>query len=908
MPDDARLNPRRLLQALRRPRAEADEEIQFHIDMRAAELIARGLSPDEARRKAVAYFGDVDRVRDELDAFNTQEKRRMSIREWMEGVQHDLSYAARGLRREPALAAGIVLTFALSIGSTAAMFGLVRQLMLAPPPGIAQPARVVHAGLRFMTEEGTFYTASTTSYPTFRALAAQGTAFTGAAAVHPDTILFGRGAAATGVASLAVSGDYFSLLGARASLGRMLGPVDDEAPDGNSALVLSHAFWQRRFDGDRAVLGSEVVIEDQPFIVIGIAAPGFNGDSRSSVDVFLPLNAAMRRRGAGWRSEEHLNVVTIVARLRDGVTPTAAAAAASGALRDGRSADFAGVELESLVPGKSARQSQQARIALWLSGVSLIVLLIATANVATLLLLRAVRRRREVAIRIALGISRGRLARQLLTESLLLATVGGTAGLFVARWLASIIRVTLIPNLAPSERLVEPNVLLVSVAAACVAGLVAGVAPLVQLARPRVTNELHAGTAPGSRLDSRAQRILVGLQVALCTLLLVGAGLFVRSLDRVRSQNLGFNVEHLLFATIDFRGAVAGHDRDGAHAAIAERLEQARGVTGATVVEAMPFGFHHIPPISIPGRDRPPTANGQVPIMYAATPKYLEYMDVRLVRGRLFDARDQRGSPFVVLVNETMARETWPGENAIGKCIRAGMDASIMPGAPATLPCREIVGIVKDSRARSLLPTGREASLLQYYVPFGQIPEHPNPNSSYVNALLVRVAGDPDRMAPVVQQAIQGSSSTLVFAHVRPYQDLLDPQLRPWRLGATLFSTLGALAVAIASVGLFGVVSYLVSQRRKEIGIRLALGGRPVAVAGLIFRLAARMVMIGIAAGTVVALVVAPAVQSLLFATSAREVGIIAGAAIVLLLVALVAAIGPAWNAANVSPLTVLQD
>jgi ABC-type antimicrobial peptide transport system permease subunit len=193
-------------------------------------------------------------------------------------------------------------------------------------------------------------------------------------------------------------------------------------------------------------------------------------------------------------------------------------------------------------------------------------------------------------------------------------------------------------------------------------------------------------------------------------------------------------------------------------------------------------------------------------------------------------------------------------------------------------------------------------------VPFGQNPEHPNPNSSYVNALLVRVAGDPDRMAPVVQQAIQGTSSTLIFAHVRPYQDLLDPQLRPWRLGATLFSTLGALAVAIASVGLFGVVSYLVSQRRKEIGIRLALGGRPAAIAGLVFQLAARMVMIGVGAGTVVALLAAPAVQSLLFATSAREVGIVAGAAAVLLLVTFVAAIGPAWNATKVSPLTVLQD
>jgi predicted permease len=911
MSDDARFTPRRVLQALRRPRAEADDEIAFHIEMRAEELVARGVAPDEALRQAIAHFGDVERVRNEIDAFNTWEGRRMSIRESLEALRHDVAYATRSLRREPALAAGVVVTFALAIGATAAMFGLVRQLMLAPPPGITEPSRVAQAELRFVTDDGEMYTASTTSYPVFRGLASQTAAFSAVAASHADTILFGRGASATGVSSIAVTGEYFSALGARVALGRTLGPADDEAPDGNSVVVLGHAFWQRTFGGDRGVIGSEVVVEDQRFTVVGVAAQGFNGDQRSTVDLFLPLNAAMRDRGGAWRSEDHLNVVTIVARLRDGVTFDAASAAASRALRDGvGSRELAGVELESVVPGRSARQSQQARIARWLSGVSWIVLLIATANVATLLLLRAVRRRREVAVRIALGISRARLVRQLLTESLLLASIGAGAGLFVARWLSDVIRATLIPNLAPSERLVEPQVLLVSLGAAMAAGLLAGLAPLAQLAKPQITNELHAGAAPGSRHHSRAQRTLVGLQVALCTVLLVGAGLFVRSLDRIRSQDLGYNVERLLFATIDFRGALRGSESDAAHVEIARRLEQVAGVSGATVVEAMPFGFHHIPPISVPGHDRPPTAGGQLPIMYAATPKYLEFMDVKLLRGRLFDARDRRGSPYVVLVNETMARETWPGESAIGKCIRAGMDWSQPPTplAPKTLPCREVVGVVRDSRARSLLPRGRETSLMQYYVPFGQIPEHPNANASYVNALLIRVTGDPERMAPLVQQAIQGASATPTFARVSPYQDLLDPQLRPWRLGATLFSTLGALAMAIAAVGLFGVVSYVVSQRRKEIGVRLALGGTPSVVAGLVLRLAVRMVAVGVAVGTLVALIAAPAVQSMLFATSAREVGVIAGAALLLTGVAIAAALVPAWRASRVSPLTALQS
>jgi hypothetical protein len=317
-----------------------------------------------------------------------------------------------------------------------------------------------------------------------------------------------------------------------------------------------------------------------------------------------------------------------------------------------------------------------------------------------------------------------------------------------------------------------------------------------------------------------------------------------------------------------------------------------------------------VPPISVPGLADPPGMNSQLPLMYGATPEYLRMMSVRPVEGRLFNDGDRRGSPYVVLVNETMARTVWPGQSAIGRCIRAGFDPSQPPAmlAPATLPCREVVGVVRDSRARSLRPEGNEAKLMQYYVPMGQLPASGGPAGGRdVSGLVVQTRGDADRMVATVQGEIQRASALPVYARVRPYQDLLDPQLRPWRLGATLFTAFGVLALGIAAVGLFGVVSYLVTQRTKEIGVRLALGGTGARVGGLVIGDAVKMVSGGVVAGLLLALGLAPFVQSLLFQTSARETAVLAGAGAALLGVTLVAALVPALRAARVSPLVALR-
>jgi predicted permease len=494
---------------------------------------------------------------------------------------------------------------------------------------------------------------------------------------------------------------------------------------------------------------------------------------------------------------------------------------------------------------------------------------------------------------------------------LLLALTGGAAGLLVSRWLSDVVRGTLLPNLASSERFVDTRVLVATLVAACVVGLGAGLAPLAQIAQRHLAAELQSQGGHSSLRRSGFQGVLVGLQVALCTVLLVGAGLFVRSLQRVQSQDLGFTTVKLLYVTLDFREALPGSERDSVYAASVRRIHALPGVTGASIVQAMPFGHFHVPPISVPGLAEPPAIGGQLPMMYGATRQYLDLMGVRLREGRLLEESDGRLAPPVVLVNETMARTVWPGQSALGKCIRIGFDPNLPPSplAPASLPCRQVVGVVRDSRVRSLRATGNEARLMQYYVPFAQLPAMPfGGDAPQVNAMLVGTAHDPEPMIAGVQRLIQGTSTSPVYARVRLYQDLLDPQLRPWRLGATLFSAFGGLALGIAAVGLFGVVSYLVTQRTREIGVRLALGGTRRMVSGWVVRDALRLVAVGIGAGLLVALVSAPLMQSMLFDTTARDVGVLAAAAGMLLAVTILAAALPAWRAGRVSPMTALRS
>ena len=834
-----------------------------------------------------------------------------------ESLGRDIRYAVRTLRREPTFVAGVVATFALAIGANAAMFGLVTRLMLSPPPAIRDAEHVAKVGLSFITEDGDSFNTTSTSYPTFRSLHAQTRAFAGVAATSSDTLTVGRTPNVDQLAVLGASGDYFTVLGTAPAFGRFFGPADDEPPSGSSVIVIGYAYWQRTFAGDRAVVGRELVVDDQVFTIIGVAPRGFNGDGLGAVDAFMPLSALFRKRGNSWVSSPFLNIVSIVVRLHDDVAPVAARQMASAALREESSA--AGrlrtpvVELSPIIPGRASRGSPQAQIALWLSAVSLIVLLIATANVGTLLSLRSARRRREIAVRIAMGAGHADVARQLLVESVLLAAIGAVVGLPLSRWFSDVVRATLLPNLASTDAFVDRRVLVVTIGAAVIAGVIAGLAPLSQVGQTNLAAQLRSG-GHGASGRLAFQNALVSIQVALCTLLLVGAALFVRSLQRVQSQDLGFSTAKLVWITLDFRSHLPGSQRDLAYYDAVQRVRGVAGVGSATVIAGIPFGPHNIPPVNIPGMAKPfgPSSNVQIPIMYGATPEYLKMMDVTLVNGRLLTERDVRGTPQVLLVNETMARTVWPGQSALGKCVRIGFGSGGFPPNDAASPadgasCREVVGVVRDSRARSLRPERNEDRIMQYYVPFEQLPDTPMPDPSHVMGLMVRVNGDIDVTSARMQRAIHSTSAVPLYAHARHYQDLIDPQLRSWRLGATLFSAFSLLALGIAVVGLFGVVSFVVTQRTQEIGVRLALGGTSQRVARLIVGDALRMVSVGIAVGVLGALAAGPIVASMLFQTSPREPASIVVAGLVLIAATIAAAALPAWRAGRVNPVVALR-
>ena len=831
-----------------------------------------------------------------------------AVRAPIEDARRDLRFAIRSLGREPGVAAGIVATFALAIGANAAMVSLVTRLMLSAPPGVRDPASLARRHVAATSIDGERYVMTSMSYPAFQTTRELDRAFAGVAASRAERLTSASGADMAEISVIAATGDYFRVLGTRPALGRFFGPDDDALPSGNAVAVLSHAYWEQRYGGSTSALGSHLTVDGQDYIVVGVAPRGFSGDALAPVDVFVPLTVAQRNDTSPWTTSQGIHLISVIARIRDGAALPAAMGTLTAFLRS-RSGDdqvlSAGTEPLIADGGASPRQT---RIARWLAGVSLVVLLVAIANVATLLLLRAARRRREIAVRLALGAARLRLARQLLVEGWLLSALGAAAALLVAKWAGDLVRVSLLPDLAPSERVIEPSALTAAIAAAVVAGLLAGLAPLLQASRRDVAAELQGGRSASGRFG--LQRMLIIVQVALCTVLLFGAGLFVRSLQRLEAQDLGFSTARLLLVELDFRASLIGTERDRIYTQLAQRLTKLPGVTGATILQAMPFGNFNVPPISVPGMPDPPSVGGQLPYMYAATPAYLDLMGVSLREGRLFNDRDGRGTPLVVLVNETFARTVWPGQSAIGKCVRAGFDPSAgepTPHAPETLPCREVIGVVRDSRVRSVQPTGDEARLMQYYVPFGQQPEPFVQAASQVNAMLVRSAGDPQRRISSVQRFIQGASPTPVYARVQLYEDLLDPQLRPWRLGATLFSALGLLALAIAAVGLFAVVSYLVTQRVREIGIRLALGGSGASIARLVVSGVLRLVGVGAMIGAVGAVVLTPVVQSMLFETSMRDVSVVLSITGVLAAVALAAATVPALRAARVNPSVTLQ-
>jgi predicted permease len=684
------------------------------------------------------------------------------------------------------------------------------------------------------------------------------------------------------------------MLGVRPALGRFFTDDDDRIPVGEPVAVLGFGAWQRLFASDSSVLGRPLLLQGKSFTVVGVAPRGFAGTDRQRIDVWLPISAmANETMGPGWHNTANSWWARIIARLQPGQTPAVAADQATIAYRgivrewkDRFRDSTATIVLSSIISTRTPNGiSPESKVSLWLMGVSGIVLLIACANVANLLIARTLERRREIAVRLALGIGRGRLARMLLTESAVLASAGALAALAISLGASRLVQDVLLPNIAWSESVIDARVLAfaLGVSAACI--VLAGLAPALQGLGTKVSDGLKASSRQIAGGRGRLRFALLLAQAALSVVLLVGAGLMVRSLNNVVSRDVGIDRDRVLRVTMPL--SRFGFDRAQVEEIFrrgAERLRAIPRVTNVAVARlTVPMGSASATSFEVPGVKRPELPGGG-PYNSAVTSGFFATVGATIVAGRDFTPAEERTPSRVLIVNEIVARGYWPDESPIGKCATFGRDST----------CSQVVGVVRNVLQFSMIRDDRAI----VYAP----PSHPGVAGALPRAMLVRVSGDPATVIPGIRRELQALAPTMPFVQVKPYAELVAPQLQPWRLGATMFTLFGVIALVIATVGLYSVMAYWVAQRRHEIGVRMALGAQRADVVRLVALQSSRAVIAGLVVGGIVALVASRWLANMLYDTSVRDPVVYGGAALALAVAAVVASIVPARRSTAVDP------
>jgi predicted permease len=878
----------RLRDWLRRDRLDAElaDELRFH-----QEQLERDGGAAAARR-----LGNLTRLKEST--------RDLWAIRWLDDLIQDARYAVRGLRRSPGFAATVILTLGLGIGANAAMFGVVDRLMFRPYPYLRDPATVHRVYLRSV-DRGIAHTISTTEYARSLDLRRWTSSFSQSAGFTDRTMAVGVGDASRERRVAVVNASFFDFFDARPVLGRYFTPGEDTIPRGADVAVLGYGFWTSEFGG-RDVLGEVLQVGNITATIVGVAPKGFSGvEDNDPPAVYIPIttyagSSPNERNRTTYYSRYGWGWMELMVRRKPGVTVEQASSDLSQAYLRSWQAER---EMSRLPPievakpeavagamklGAGPDPSLEARTALWVTGVAVIVLLIACANVANLFLARALHRQRELAVRLALGVSRGRLVRQSLTESLVLAGVGAVVGLLVGQWGGAAIRGTLIGQGASLDLLTDWRTLGVAALVAFVSALATGLAPALLTGRGGVVGSLKTGGRDGTQPRSRVRTALLVTQGTLAVVLLVGAGLFVRSLDTVKSMRLGYDAEPVLLTETNMRGLAI--DDSGSARLGRTLLETARTIPGveyASWVSSIPFYSTSSTSLYVAGIDSV-SRLGRFTYQ-TATPDYFATMGTRIIRGRGLSPEDRAGSPRVVVVSEAMASVLWPGKDALGECIRIDAD---------TMPCTTVVGIAENMVQISLTDTQH----FSYYMPI----EQRAANEGF--ALMVRVRGDPTLAQEPVRRALQAVMPGQSYVTVRPFASLVDGQRRSWRLGATMFTAFGALALIVAAVGLYGVIAYNVTQRMHELGVRMALGARSPDVVRLVLSQAICFAGAGVLVGLLVAVGMGRWIEPLLFRQSARDPVVLGGVAALLILVAIVASIAPAFRATRADPNTVLRS
>jgi len=882
---------------------DLDEELAFHFEETVRALRARGLTDDEARREARRRFGNeaaYRRALEQIDETGTRTKERV---EHMDALRSNVTFALRGIRRSPAFAGAIVAILALGIGANAVMFGVVDRLLLSPPQHVRDADRVRHVYVERDIFNGTRPVGRTMTYPDYLDLRRVGAFQSVAAYTQAEPLTMGRGEEVERIRVISASASLFPLAGAAPELGRFFDEHDDRL-GANPVAVLSDEFWRRRFGADPGMLGRKLDIGQGTYEVIGVAPAGFTGAELEPVDVWLPIERSqeLEQEGADWRDHRNWWWMRSVVRLRDDVSAEAAAAEATAAHRAGRQEQIeqdrydanAELVLGSVIAARGPDPSAEARVARWLAGVSLIVLLIACFNVANLLLARAARWRRELAVRTALGASRGRLVGQLLTESLVLALLGALGALLVARWGWDALHHVLLPNVAFTDQTMGRRLLAFLGTSSILTALLAGLLPALQASRAEVADALRAGARSVSHGSGRLRATLLVAQATLSVVLLIGAGLFVMSLRGARGTDLGFDAEHLAFVRIEWSETLPGEERLRIFRDVAERVRSLPEVDDAALAMTIPFySSIGIGRPRVPGLDSFPRHPNGGPYVNKVSPEYFHTMGLEILRGRGIEEPDDapEAAPVAVLT-ESMARAVWPDTDPLGQCIYLDREDE-------DSPCTTVVGIVENFRRQELIEPQPH---FMYFVNQGH-PEAAGPPQ----ALMVRTVGPPAEALRSIAAAVRSTSPSIRFPVVRPIMDNIEPQLRSWRMGASMFTVFGLLALVVAALGLYSVLAFDVALRQSELGIRAALGAARSRLVSIVLRRAVTLVTVGVVLGSSVAFAAGRFVASLLYEVSPANPVVYSGVALTLILVAGIAGSVPAWRVARIDPRSALQ-
>ncbi|HVE34133.1 MAG TPA: ABC transporter permease [Gemmatimonadaceae bacterium] len=821
-----------------------------------------------------------------------------------DNFRQDLAYALRGLRTKPAFTIAVVATLALGIGGNAAMFNIVDQLLFRPPPMLRDPATAHRVYVANTYREKEFIN-GVSRYVAFEDLKRWTTSFSSFAGYTTRRLAVGEGDNAREMLVGFVSYSFFDFFNAPPVIGRYFTAPEDTTPAGAAVAVLTYPMWRTQFGGRADVIGSTIRIGSVVYSVIGVAPRGFEGiwPGRAPA-AYMPITnyGAAQQSCAGrarlWYATYQCGWMNAIARRKPSVSLDRANADITQAAVKSYVASLAEqiksprVELAKpramiapMLAERGPNKTAIARVATWVGGVSIVVLLIACANVANLLLARAIARRREIAVRLALGVSRGRLLSQLLTESIVLALLGGVVGVVVAQIGGGALRAGFLPDSTAPAGARDPRTVFFAFAAAIVVGLLTGVAPILRARRVDVVRDLRLGAREGGQRRSAGRVALLVLQATLSVILLVGAGLFVRSLRRVEGMRLGYDVDPILVVGLNMRGETLDTSR---HLDLFQRLlttaKTTPGVVSASRQTAVPFWSNSSTHLTVAGID---TVERLGNFDYSAVgPEYFRTFGTRIVRGRGITVEDRRESPRVAVVSENMARVLWPGRDAIGQCMKVDSDV-----------CTTVVGIAENIKEQNLAAD----SMFYYYMPVTQF----RPRAG---GLFVRVAGDAPKFSEQLRRSLQREMPGASYVTVTPFREIVAPTMRSFSLGATMFVAFGALALVVAAMGLYSVIAYNVEQRTHELGVRLALGAQPRDLARLVLTDGARVAVTGVGIGVAVALYASKWLEPLLFGVSPRDAAVYVTASVTLLLVAMLGSWMPARRASRTDPNIALRS